>query len=137
MSRILPLEIGCEGLAAEEEQQLHGGGVRGGGRFHQGRIAADCGGVDKLAYVPLPVIVLGGAAVLGKHHRVLMDEGLDRHLIPGSGREVEGISAKGVVGHEVLEVPVVDLSAADEREKQLAIRDELFVGWNDAGKLVG
>ena len=133
---ILALAIGCEGRAAVDEQALHGGGVRGGGRFHQGCVATDCGGVDELAYLLPPLSVLGGEAVLGKHHRPRVDEDLDRLVVPGSGREVEGDSTNEVVGHEVLGVPVVDLAAADECEKQLAIRAELVVGWNDAGNLV-
>ena len=123
-------------MIREEVQEAHGSGVRGGGRFNQGCIAASCGGVDELAYLLPPLRVLGGEAVLGKHHRPRVDEDLDRLVVPGSGRKVEGDSTNEVVGHEVLGVPVVDLAAADEREKQLAIRVELVFGWNDAGKLV-
>ena len=125
-------------MIREETQEAHGSGVRGGGRFNQGCIAASCGGVDELAYLPLPliIIVLGGETFLVKHLDVSTDEDIYRHTVPGSGCEVEGFLIKAVVGHEVLGLPVFDLAAADERVKQLAILDALVAGWNHAGNIV-
>ena len=65
-SCIPALAIGREGLAAVEEQEVHGLGVPGGSRLHQGCIATDCLGVYELAYELLPLIILEGD--LNKHH---------------------------------------------------------------------
>ena len=65
--------------------------------------------------------MLGGDLVLGKQLRVRVDEGPDHPVAPSSGREVEGGSTEAISGHEVLDVLVVDLWAADKRAKQLVI----------------
>ena len=50
-----------------------------------------------------------------------MDEGIDRLVVSGSGREVESGSTEDIFGHEVLSVPVINLLDAYECVKQLVI----------------
>ena len=53
--------------------------------------------------------------MLGEQIEVSVDENLDRLVVTCSGRKMEGGSTEAVAGHEVLGVPGLDASVADER----------------------